>query len=91
MYFHASYTLSPAILHILPQHFTMVSPLDRQLNTTIFKYSKNSFIISKIYYYAFPLKCLVLVNYIAYRKEIAKRMQLAIFINSFLLQILNLL
>jgi hypothetical protein len=25
MYFHASYTLSPAILHILPQHFTMVS------------------------------------------------------------------
>jgi hypothetical protein len=32
MYFHASYTLSPAILHILPQHFTMVSPLERQLN-----------------------------------------------------------
>jgi hypothetical protein len=32
MYSHASYTLSPAILHILPQHFTMVSPLDRQLN-----------------------------------------------------------
>jgi hypothetical protein len=32
MYFHASYTLSPAILHILPHNFTMVSPLDRQLN-----------------------------------------------------------
>jgi hypothetical protein len=32
MYFRVSCTLSPAILHILPQHFTMVSPLDRQLN-----------------------------------------------------------
>jgi hypothetical protein len=38
MYFHASYTLSPAILHVLPQHFTMVSPLDRQLNR-VFKKS----------------------------------------------------
>ncbi len=33
MYFHASYTLSPAILHILSQLFAKVSPLDRQLNT----------------------------------------------------------
>jgi hypothetical protein len=41
-------------------------------------------------YYAFPFKCLVLVNYIAYRKEIAKRMQTAIFTNSFLLQIVAL-
>jgi hypothetical protein len=44
-----------------------------------------------VVYYAFPFKCLVLVNYIAYRKEIAKRVQTAIFTNSFLLQILNLL
>ncbi len=44
MYFRASYTLSPAILHILPQHFTMVSPLDRQLNKTSFKiFYKNFF------------------------------------------------
>ncbi len=32
MYFRASYTLSPTILHILPHHFTMVPPLERQLN-----------------------------------------------------------
>jgi hypothetical protein len=32
-YFRVSYTLSPTFaLHILPQHFAMVSPLERQLN-----------------------------------------------------------
>jgi hypothetical protein len=31
-----SYTLSPTILNILPQHFAMVSPLERQLNTVVF-------------------------------------------------------
>jgi hypothetical protein len=36
MYFRVSYTISPAILHILPHHFTMVSPLDRQLNSVSF-------------------------------------------------------
>jgi hypothetical protein len=32
MYFRVSCTLSPTVLYILPHHFTMVSPLERQLN-----------------------------------------------------------
>ncbi len=40
MYFRVGCTLSPAILHILPQHFTMVSPLDRQLNTFFIHFIK---------------------------------------------------
>ncbi len=49
MYFHASYRLSPAFLHILPQHFTLVSPLERQLNNkTSSKTLKNAVFGQKI-------------------------------------------
>jgi hypothetical protein len=45
MYFLVSYTLSPTILHILPQHFTIVSPLDRQLNTICFLFNFQRYIV----------------------------------------------
>jgi uncharacterized membrane protein YhdT len=35
MYFRVSCTLSPTVLYILPHHFTMVSPLERQLNNVV--------------------------------------------------------
>jgi hypothetical protein len=50
MYSHASYTLSPAILHFLPQHFTMVSPLDPQLNILILILRKELLNDSELFY-----------------------------------------